>query len=70
MKSIEGIYVIIDPEFINNEDPVEMTKKVAIANSRQALRSAVGRRMNRRRIRRCQVIIILGWCYMLNRSPR
>ena len=28
MKSIEGIYVIIDPEFINNEDPVEMTKKV------------------------------------------
>ena len=27
MKSIEGIYVIIDPEFINNEDPVEMTKK-------------------------------------------
>ena len=28
MKSIEGIYVIIDPEFINNEDPIEMTKKV------------------------------------------
>ena len=28
MKKIEGIYVIIDPEFINSEDPVEMTKKV------------------------------------------
>ena len=28
MKKINGIYVIIDPEFINSEDPVEMTKKV------------------------------------------
>ena len=28
MKKINGIYVIIDPQFINSEDPVEMTKKV------------------------------------------
>jgi len=28
MKEIKGIYVIIDPEFIKAEDPVEMTKKV------------------------------------------
>ena len=28
MKEIKGIYVIIDPDFIKSEDPVEMTKKV------------------------------------------
>ena len=28
MKEIKGIYVIIDPNFINSEDPIDMTKKV------------------------------------------
>ena len=28
MKEIKGIYVIIDPEYINSENPVEMSKKV------------------------------------------
>ena len=28
MKQIKGIYVIIDPNFINSEDPIDMTKKV------------------------------------------
>ena len=28
MKKINGIYVIIDPEFINNDNPIVMTKKV------------------------------------------
>jgi len=28
MKKINGIYVIIDPDFINSENPVDMTKKV------------------------------------------
>ena len=28
MKDLKGIYVIIDPDFINFDDPVEMSKKV------------------------------------------
>ncbi|NCG35068.1 MAG: thiamine phosphate synthase [Dehalococcoidales bacterium] len=28
MKKIKGIYVIIDPDFINSENPIDMTKKV------------------------------------------
>ena len=27
-ETIKGIYVIIDPNFINSEDPIDMTKKV------------------------------------------
>ena len=43
MKSIEGIYVIIDPEFINNEDPVEMTKKVLAGGAKVIqLRNKIG----------------------------
>ena len=43
MKSIEGIYVIIDPEFINNEDPIEMTKKVLAGGAKVIqLRNKIG----------------------------
>jgi thiamine-phosphate pyrophosphorylase len=28
MKEIKGIYVIIDPDYINSENPIDMTKKV------------------------------------------
>ena len=43
MKSIEGIYVIIDPEFINNEDPVEMSKKVLAGGAKIIqLRNKIG----------------------------
>ena len=34
MKKIEGIYVIIDPEFINTDDPIDMTKKVLHGGAR------------------------------------
>jgi thiamine-phosphate pyrophosphorylase len=34
MKKIEGIYVIIDPEFINTDDPIDMTKKVLDGGAR------------------------------------
>ena len=34
MKDIKGIYVIIDPDYINSENPVDMTKKVLDGGAR------------------------------------